>query len=145
MKRYIIVLIILFSCVSVNAQLWIYSLPKPTKTYTYEIAEAVGKTEEEALQKSLAKVIYNKSISMGINIQTDSVLSVLKKGGNLVFDNITFGIPIKRVCYKSSRAISVRGYKVKALYQVAREAHKDPKFKDFDCARGKEIRWKKKD
>jgi len=134
------VLLFLYLGMSVSyAQIWKYNLPKSTKTYIYKISTAKALTEEKAINKALAKVLYQRVLASGINIQLDSIKKIMETGSGLAMNNVSVGLPISIVCYESSSAVSSRGVEVTILCQVGRKAHGKPNFKSFDCSLGKEI------
>jgi hypothetical protein len=124
-----------------HAQIWKYNTPKPTKDYIYKTSTAKAKTEEEAINKAIAKILYHSALANGMNIQLDSIKKVMETGKNLNLNNVSIGLPINLVCYKTSPAVSIRGVEVIILCQVARKAHTKPDFKPFNCSEGKEINY----
>lgn len=137
--RKIVLFIVMFCSISVNAQIWKYNIPQGNEKYSYKVSKAKADTEEEAINMAIAKILYQAALSSGVNVQMDSIRSTMENGSSLVVDNITVGIPINMVCYETSRLFGRKGYKVVILCQVGRKAHSKPDFKPFDCSTGKEI------
>ncbi|WP_321300164.1 hypothetical protein [Marinifilum fragile] len=139
-KSIVVFFILSLGIAKVNAQIWKYSLPNPTKEYLYKISTAKALTEEKAINKAMAKILYQSALSTGMNIQMDSIRKAMETGEGLRMNNISIGLPINLVCYQSVPAITSRGVEVTILCQVGRKAHSKPNFQSFDCSTGKEIK-----
>ncbi len=136
-------LVLLISCLgtgTAHAQIWKYNTPKPTKDYVYKSSTARAKTEE-AINKAMAKILYQTALASGINMELDSIKKIMDTGQSFSLNKLSIGLPVNMVCCKASPAISSRGIEVIILCQVARKAHTKPDFKAFDCSEGKEIEY----
>ena len=107
---------------------------KPTaenNTYFYDIGEATGTTEAEALNRARA-VVVSKTISrLGMPVETEKVRSALINGTPIEAINSQYNIPIFETCHWSESAGVVRGvvsYRAWVLCQVAVSGNVPPRF-----------------
>lgn len=139
MKKIIILLLIsswVFKLCAQDESLpyWVSQMPTPEKgNFYYRVTHAEERTYEKAYAKAFATAILESSWKLGVEFNTNESLSEIEQD---ITDNINVTsshkkIPINKVCEYVEYPKTSSLIRVYILWQVAKQANKDPEFEDF--------------
>jgi hypothetical protein len=124
------------SCAQSNPA-WLKMLPPKTETYYYRVSQATAKTEEVALKKAFAMVIYESAFAIGISVDLQKLEQMADDSNSITLSKYV-NIPVNVVCRFVEETFSPRGYRAYVLCQVANKVGTVPKYKTFNCFFNKE-------
>lgn len=138
MKRYLFLLLVIFSSLHSFSQRphWISQKPTEAENYYYRVTMAEAKTYKEAYAEAFAMAILESSWRLGVVVSKTDDLSAIKDD---VMENIevkprNMNLPMNKVCEYEEIVPSGTKVRLYILWQVAKYGNKDPEFEEFnDC------------
>lgn len=116
---------------------WVQSPPVSSDTYYYRVSQGTGLTEEAASKKAFAMAVLESALAIGVPLNLQQ-LEQLEEDSLLVEAKRYVKIPINKVCQHTVELTTRRGYRVYIFCQVAKDVHRIPNFRSFNCVLNKE-------